>query len=97
VEPPIQKPGSAPAIFYSCNMGTSDLPDMYSQSPRAAGIHIRQITHAHVTTIKCNTSKVDSLVANAGVITVSFIHPCLEDSIIVMQHNVVATIHIING
>ena len=38
-------------IFYSCNMGTSDLPDMYAQSPRAAGIGIRQITSAHVTTI----------------------------------------------
>ena len=23
--------------FDSCNMGTSDLPDMYAQSPRAAG------------------------------------------------------------
>ena len=43
-------------IIDSCNMGTSDLPDMYAQSPRAAGpraegIHIRQITSAHVTTI----------------------------------------------
>ena len=42
--------------FDSCNMGTRDLPDMYAQSPRAAGpraegIHIRQITSAHVTTI----------------------------------------------
>jgi len=39
----------------SCNMGTRDLPDMYAQSlraagPRAEGIHIRQITSAHVTT-----------------------------------------------
>ena len=35
-------------------MGTRDLPDMYAQSlraagPRAEGIHIRQITRAHVT------------------------------------------------
>ena len=35
-------------------MGTRDLPDMYAQSPRAAGpraedIHIRRITSAHVT------------------------------------------------
>ena len=37
--------------FYSCNMGTSGLPDMYVQSPRAEGIHIRQITSAHVTAI----------------------------------------------
>ena len=28
-----------------------DLPDMYALSPRASGIHIRQILHAHVTTI----------------------------------------------
>ena len=33
-------------VYYSCNMGTSD---MYAQSPRAAGIHIRQIMSAHVT------------------------------------------------
>jgi len=32
-------------------MDTSDLPDMYAQSPRAAGIHIRQIKSADVTTI----------------------------------------------
>ena len=41
--------------YNSCNMGTSDLPDMYAQSLRftdliAKGIHIRQITSAHVTT-----------------------------------------------
>jgi len=34
------------------NMGWSDLPDMYAQSPRAAGIHIRQTMSAHVPTIK---------------------------------------------
>ena len=38
-------------------MGTRHLPDMYALSPRACGpralgIHIRQITRAHVTTIK---------------------------------------------
>jgi len=38
-----------------CNMGTSDLPDMYARSPQAFGIHIRQITRAHVTTIKYTT------------------------------------------
>ena len=41
-------------ICNSCNMGARDLPDMYTRSPRAAGprdegIHIRQITSAHVT------------------------------------------------
>ena len=32
----------------SCNMSMRDLPDMYAQSPTATGIHIRQITCAHV-------------------------------------------------
>ena len=32
-----------------CNMGTRDLPDMYTRSPRAEGIHISQIMRAHVT------------------------------------------------
>jgi len=36
-----------------CNMGTHDLPDMYAHNPRALDIHIRQITCAHVATIKC--------------------------------------------
>ena len=30
------------------NMGARDLPDMYTLSPRALGIHIREIPHAHV-------------------------------------------------
>ena len=43
-------------IFNSCNMGTSVLPDMYTRITRAAGprdegVHIRQNTSAHVTTI----------------------------------------------
>jgi len=43
-------------LHISCNMCTHDLPDMYALSlracgPRALGIHIRQIPHAHVTTI----------------------------------------------
>ena len=37
-------------VANSCNIGISDLPDMYAQSPRAEGIHIRQITSAYVTT-----------------------------------------------
>ena len=50
---------SSSSPSYSCdslNMGTSDLPDMHAQSPRATataradGIHMRQITCAHVTT-----------------------------------------------
>ena len=37
-------------LHISCNMCTRDLPDTYALSPRALGIHIRQIPHAHVTT-----------------------------------------------
>ena len=40
-------------LYISCNMGTRDLPDMYTCSLRALGIHIGQITRAHVITIKC--------------------------------------------
>jgi len=65
-------------------MGTSDLPDMHAQSLRAAAIHIRQIMSAMLQILH-NTSKADSLVANTSVITVSFIYPCLEDSIMVRQ------------
>ena len=36
----------------SCNMGTCDLSDMYALSPLALGMHIRQITLVHVTTLK---------------------------------------------
>ena len=38
-------------IFYSCNIGMSDLPDMYAQSPRAMSIYVSQITSACVTAI----------------------------------------------
>ena len=38
-------------LHITCNMCTRDLPDMYALSPRASGIHIRQIPRAHVTTI----------------------------------------------
>ena len=41
---------TATDICNSCNMVMNDSPDMYAQSPRAEGIHIRQITSAHVTT-----------------------------------------------
>ena len=40
-------------LHISCNMCTRDLPDMYALSPRALGIHIRQIPRAHVTTYTC--------------------------------------------
>ena len=40
------------SIFNSYTMGSSGLPDIYTQSPRAAGpraegVHIRQTTRAH--------------------------------------------------
>ena len=33
------------------NMDMGNLPDMYAQSLRSEGIHIRQITNGHVTSI----------------------------------------------
>ena len=42
------------ALLYSCNISTSGLPDIYTQSTRAAGprvVYIRQTTSAHVTTV----------------------------------------------
>ena len=38
-------------IHIACNMGSRDL---HALSPRALGIHIRQIPPAHVTTFTCN-------------------------------------------
>ena len=38
-------------LHNSCNMGIRDLHDMYALSPQTLGIHIRQITRAHVTAI----------------------------------------------
>ena len=51
-------------LHISCNVGTRDLPDMYSLSPWdcgpwALGIHIRQITSAHVTVVICNMGMSD--------------------------------------
>ena len=43
-------------VHNSCNMCTHGFLDMYTLSPRACGpqasdVHIRQTTHAHITTI----------------------------------------------
>ena len=35
--------------FYSCNIYMSDFPDIYAQSPRAAGIYITSKSSAHFT------------------------------------------------
>ena len=48
--------GKCLEICNSYNMGMRDLPDMYARSPmaagpRAEGIHIWQITNAHVTSV----------------------------------------------
>ena len=42
------------SIRNSCNMGTSALPDMYAQSPRAEGIHIRHTYQAKHECPCCN-------------------------------------------
>ena len=41
-------------ICYSYTMGMSGLPDMYTRSPRAEGVHIRQTTNAHGITVMCH-------------------------------------------
>ena len=69
---------------------------MNAQSPRAAGIHIRQITpSAHVTANMNTFVQADSLDANMSVTTGFILYACLKDSIMVRQQ--VATIVIING
>ena len=42
-------------MHITCNMCSRYLPDMYVRSPRALGIHIKQIPRAHVTTITYGT------------------------------------------
>ena len=56
-------------VSNSCNIGTINLPDMYAQSLRAAGlraegIHIRQIMHAMLQLI-CNTFSVSDAQAKS--------------------------------
>ena len=48
-------------LHNSCNMCTRVMPNLYNLIPRAcgprdSGVHIRQNTHVHVTTIKCIVS-----------------------------------------
>ena len=55
-------------LHNSCNMCTLVLPDMYTLIPRAcgprdSGVHIRQNTRVHVTTIKCASFTVLCLVS----------------------------------
>ena len=38
-------------VHNSCNMSTRGLHDIYTLSPRALGVYIRQTTRAHVTTV----------------------------------------------
>jgi len=66
--------------FYSCNMGASELTDMYAQSPRAVGMHTYQANHeCQCYQLFCSTPKADSLDANTSVVTISFIYAFLED------------------
>jgi len=49
-------------LYSSCNIGTSGLPDMYTQclrtaGPKAEGGHIRQTTSAHVATVMHHSPK----------------------------------------
>ena len=45
--------GGAIMAHNSYTMCIRGLPDMYTLSPRASGVHIRQTTHAHGITITC--------------------------------------------
>ena len=53
-------------LHNSSNMGTCGLPDMYTLCPRPSGVHIRQTTRAHVTTIKYSIAASLCAVAIAG-------------------------------
>ena len=50
-------------VHISCNTGTLDCPDMYSHSPQALSIHIRQIPCAHVTVISTKPASIIQLTA----------------------------------
>jgi len=43
-------------VFYSCNMGTSDLPEMYAQSPKAQRAYISGKPQMPMLQLLCNTS-----------------------------------------
>ena len=45
---------TVPYNKYSCNNSKSDLPDIYTRSPRAEGVYIRKTMSAHVTSIMCH-------------------------------------------
>ena len=71
-------------IFYSCNMGMSDLPEMYAQ--RQA--YISGKSRVPMLQLICNTSvkvKADNLNANTSGITRFVIYACLKDLIMVRQ------------
>ena len=48
---PTRKYESTEVLHISYTMCTCGLPDIYTLSPRASGVHIRQITRAHGITI----------------------------------------------
>ena len=71
-------------------MGTSDLPEMYAQSPRAQPEHCGHtfLAKSQVPMLQliCNTSvKADSLNADTSGIIGFVIYTCLKDSIMVRQ------------
>ena len=65
--------------FYSCNMGTSGLPDMYIRCPRAAD-HSCPCYNYYATLPKAN-----SLNADMNTTTGFFIYALLKGPIMVMQ------------
>ena len=69
--------------IYSCNMGTSDLPEMYAQSPKKQPKdcrHTFQANHAQVPMLYNTSVKDNSLNANMSTSTSTgfFIYACLK-------------------
>ena len=66
-------------MFYSYNMGTSNLPEMYAQSPRAQSVDC-------MLQLLCNSSvEANSLTANTSTSTGFFLYACVKGVIMVMQ------------
>ena len=54
------------SLNISYAMGTPDLPDIYTLSPRASGVYIRQTTRDHGITITYITNKTERFSFKSG-------------------------------
>ena len=79
-------------LHNSCNTDTHNLPDMYAHNPQALDIHIRQITCAHVTTIKCTIACMAYIIGTilTPLNTINnIVCTCLVDLYIVMHNSTI--------